>query len=109
MRRILAVLALSLVTACAMPAALSRNPDVARGQSLAETNCSRCHAVGRAGDSPNTEAPPFRTLSQQFRVTDLEESLAEGISVGHPVMPQFEFAPDDAHALVTYLQSIQER
>jgi hypothetical protein len=41
-------------------------------------------------------------------VSDLEEALAEGISVGHPAMPEFQFAPDDVSDLVGYLQSIQE-
>jgi mono/diheme cytochrome c family protein len=40
-------------------------------------------------------------------VDSLEEAFAEGISVGHPAMPQFAFAPDDVRALVAYLQSIQ--
>jgi hypothetical protein len=46
-------------------------------------------------------------LSRNYRVDALEEALAEGISVGHPAMPQFQFAPADVTALVTYLQSIQ--
>jgi cytochrome c len=83
--------------------------DIARGQFLASANCSSCHAIAKVGDSPAPEAPPFRTLSRNYRVADLEEALAEGISVGHPAMPQFEFGPDDAHALVVYLQSIQEQ
>ena len=80
-----------------------------RGQEIAQTHCSSCHAVERGGESPAPEAPPFRTLSQNYRVTDLEEALAEGISVGHPAMPEFQFSPDDAHALVSYLQAIQAR
>lgn len=106
--RALLLLSLAVLTACTTPAAAHPSA-VARGRELAETNCARCHAVGRDGDSPFAPAPPFRALSQRFRVSDLEESLAEGISVGHPAMPEFAFAPDDAHALVLYLQSIQER
>lgn len=83
--------------------------DVDRGHALASANCATCHAIGSVGDSPAPEAPPFRTLSRNYRVADLEEALAEGISVGHPAMPQFAFSADDAHALVVYLQSIQER
>jgi cytochrome c len=78
-----------------------------RGQHLAATHCSSCHAIGAAGESAAPEAPPFRTLSRNYRVDALEEALAEGISVGHPAMPQFQFAPADVTALVTYLQSIQ--
>jgi mono/diheme cytochrome c family protein len=80
-----------------------------RGLEIAQSNCSRCHAVGRTGESPRREAPPFRTLSRNFPVTDLEEALVEGISSGNPIMPEFEFSPEDAHALVTYLESIQDR
>ena len=80
-----------------------------RGEEIARTHCTSCHAIGRSGESPAPEAPPFRTLSQSYPVTDLEEALAEGISVGHPAMPEFQFSSDDAHALVAYLQAIQER
>jgi len=34
-----------------------------RGASLLTTNCSRCHAIGRAGASTHPAAPAFRTLS----------------------------------------------
>lgn len=97
--------ALVLLAACASPAPPSRPQ--ARGQELAQHLCSGCHAVGRSGESPLAEAPPFRTLSENYRIESLEEALAEGISVGHPAMPQFQFAPDDVNALVGYLQSIQ--
>jgi mono/diheme cytochrome c family protein len=83
--------------------------EIVRGQKLASANCTTCHAIGAVGESPAPEAPPFRTLSRNYRVADLEEALAEGISVGHPAMPQFAFGADDAHALVVYLQSIQEQ
>jgi hypothetical protein len=39
----------------------------------------------------------------------LAESLAAGISVGHPDMPEFVFEPDDIAAILAYLNSIQER
>src|SRR5512146_856237 len=81
----------------------------ARGQDIAQSICARCHAVGRSGESPRPEAPPFRTLSRRFPVSDLEEALVEGISSGSPIMPEFEFSPEDAHALVIYLESIQDR
>lgn len=103
-------LALSLVAILAS-CATEAPPDAgsAAGQRLAEIHCSSCHAVGAAGESPNPEAPPFRTLSRSYQVATLEEALAEGISVGHPAMPAFAFAPDDVQALVSYLESIQEQ
>ena len=60
-----------------------------------------------SGDSPNPDAPPFRTLSSKYPVSDLAESLAEGIVSGHPEMPIFVFMPNDVDAIIAYLESIQ--
>lgn len=105
MKHFLVLAVLVLATACASHE--SPTP-AARGREIAQQNCSSCHAIGPFGDSPAPEAPPFRTLSANYRVDTLEEALAEGISVGHPAMPQFEFAPQDADALIAYLRAIQE-
>lgn len=80
----------------------------AKGEALVKENCAGCHAIGKAGDSPHQEAPPFRTLSQKYPVTDLAESLAEGIVSGHPDMPVFVFNPQDVEAVIQYLESIQD-
>lgn len=109
MRTILALLALVTISACATDGAPDTRAQQARGRALAETHCSSCHAVGRRGESPAPEAPPFRHLSRNYRVDTLQEALAEGISVGHPAMPQFQFHPEDADAVVVYLESIQDR
>jgi cytochrome c len=80
-----------------------------RGEGLLTTNCSRCHAVGRTGDSTHPEAPPFRTLGQRYPIEVLAEALAEGLSSGHPDMPEFRFEIDDVDAILAYLESIQEK
>jgi cytochrome c len=80
-----------------------------RGEALLAKNCSRCHATGRSGASPHPEAPPFRTLSSKYPVEGLAEALAEGLSVGHPDMPEFVFEVDEVGAIIAYLKSIQER
>jgi cytochrome c len=80
-----------------------------RGEGLLTTNCSRCHAVGRTGDSTHPEAPPFRTLGQRYPIDVLAEALAEGLSSGHPDMPEFRFEIDDVDAILAYLNSIQEK
>jgi len=108
MKHAIALAALTLVTACASPAPSGAQGPVERGQSIAVQNCSGCHAIGRTGDSRAPEAPPFRTLSQNYRLDALEEAFAEGISVGHPAMPEFAFPPEDVDALVAYLQTIQD-
>jgi cytochrome c len=108
MRVLIAATALILLAACATPEGRTARAEDERGREIAATHCGSCHAVAAMGESPAPEAPPFRTLSRNYRVDTLEEALAEGISVGHPAMPQFAFAPDDVDALVAYLQSIQE-
>ena len=80
-----------------------------RGEALLSTNCARGHAVGRSGVSPHPQAPPFRTLSRKFKVEGLAEALAEGISTGHPDMPEFVFEADEVGAIIDYLKSIQQR
>ena len=80
-----------------------------KGEVLVKENCARCHAVGKQGDSPHKQAPPFRTLSENYPIEDLAESLAEGIVSGHPDMPIFAFSPQDVEAIILYLESIQEQ
>lgn len=77
------------------------------GHSLLESYCSSCHAIGSEGDSPHPQAPPFRTLHDRYDVGDLEEALVEGLVSGHPDMPEFEFDPDQAAAIVRYLRSLE--
>jgi len=79
------------------------------GRRLVEANCSSCHAVGERGESPAPEAPPFRSLSEGYRVSTLEEALTKGISAGHPAMPEFAFTPEGVKAIVAYIQSVQTR
>jgi mono/diheme cytochrome c family protein len=80
-----------------------------RAQDLLNANCSRCHAIGHTGTSPHAAAPAFRTLSRKYPIEGLGEALAEGLSVGHPDMPDFVFEPEDVGAILDYLTSIQER
>lgn len=77
------------------------------GRAIAEAQCAACHAVGQYGDSPNPLAPTFRTVLSRYRADVLEEELIQGIQVSHP-MPEFQFNPQGADALITYLRSIQE-
>ncbi len=111
----LAVLAGLALGACAPVTAPRTRPlpsasaDVAEGRRLAELHCAGCHAIGAAGESRHPVAPPFRELSRNYPVNQLEEAFAEGILVGHRDMPEFRFEPDQIDDLVGYLQSIQVR
>lgn len=110
MRLILAALPLLLLGACASPPAAPAPPDspqIIHGRELAQKYCAACHATGRRDASPNAEAPAFRTLSDRYPVSDLAESLAEGIVAGHDEMPEIRFPAADVEAMIAYLESIQ--
>lgn len=83
---------------------------VARGHALAAEYCSRCHSIERGQQSPVKEAPPFSSFAQRWPLENLEESLAEGIMVGHEKyqMPVFQFTPEQIQDFIAYLKTIQE-
>jgi cytochrome c len=83
------------------------SPDAQKGLELLSANCSRCHAILKAGGSPLRAAPPFRTLHLRYPVESLEESLAEGIVTGHPAMPEFSFTPEQVGDIIAYLKSLE--
>jgi cytochrome c len=83
------------------------SPPAQRGLVIVRTNCSRCHAIGRVGNSSLPMAPPFRTLHERYPVEDLEEPLAEGIITGHPTMPEFRFDPGQVGDIIAYLKSLE--
>ena len=82
---------------------------VAQGEVLVRTNCSRCHAVGLDDKSPHPDAPAFRALSARYPIEDLAEALAEGISTGHPDMPEFVASPDQINAIIAYIGTLQRK
>lgn len=84
-------------------------PDLGAGQTLAESRCAHCHAVGRTGDSPIAAAPAFRHLGRKWPVENMAEALAEGIVVGHPAMPTFAFSPPEIDDFLGWLEAIQEK
>jgi mono/diheme cytochrome c family protein len=95
--------------AALVPAGPVAGTPEARGQALAEVNCSTCHAVGPTGDSPYAPAPPFRTLNAKYDVEGLAEAFAEGIEVGHRgarQMPEFQLTPAQIDDLIAYLKSL---
>jgi cytochrome c len=103
--RLLLIAVLSLMAAAR--ALAQDSADLKRGHTLVATHCSRCHAIERTGTSPHRSAPPFRTLGQKYPVGWLGEALGEGLTTGHPDMPEFVFEPQEIKAILSYLQSIQ--
>jgi cytochrome c len=105
-------LAFALLLALAPPASPARADSLVKaGRAFAKANCSRCHAIGPTGESPNPKSPPFRTLSKRYPLSHLEEALGEGILVGHEAddMPAFRLSPQQIEALLAYLAAVQEK
>jgi mono/diheme cytochrome c family protein len=98
-----------MITMSVVAPVLAQEAAPQRGELLLTRNCARCHAIGPIGASPHPAAPPFRTLSRKYKIEGIAEALAEGLSTGHPDMPEFVFAPEDVGAIIDYLQSIQQQ
>lgn len=97
----------ALVTLMLMTPALAATSDVQRGRAYASSHCGRCHAIDRTSKSRLRAAPPFRSLHNRYPIETLAESLAEGISTGHPTMPEAELSPDQIHDLLTFLKTLE--
>lgn len=89
--------------------AQAQNNWLAYGKSLVSANCAVCHAIGLADKSQHAEAPPFRELLERYPVDALEESFVEGISTGHPDMPEFIATPEQIAAIIDYISSLELR
>jgi mono/diheme cytochrome c family protein len=90
-----------------MSFAADLSPTAEHGRALLQANCSRCHAIGKTGESPHDEAPPFREVMKIYGAKSLEEALGEGLITGHPDMPEFVFAPEDVAAIEAYLMTLE--
>lgn len=110
MRSAAVATALTLFTICSVGSAAAERLSgrEQRGLTFATANCARCHAIGKVGDSPLKDAPPFRTLHERYAIDDLAEPLAEGIRTGHPSMPEWVLEPDQIDNLIAYIKRIQD-
>jgi mono/diheme cytochrome c family protein len=79
---------------------------IATGKALAQKNCTLCHAIGTDDKSPIQDAPPFRDIAVRFDLVDLEDSLNEGVATEHPLMPNWQMTPEQAHALASFIMSL---
>lgn len=100
-------LSMLLLTGLMGTVAAATDGQVQRGKTFVAANCASCHAVGRVGASPLGEAPAFRDLHTKYPVEDLGEALAEGITTGHPTMPEFRLEPDQITDVLAYLKSLE--
>jgi len=88
-----------------LEASPSANAEV--GHRIAAERCGSCHAIGPKGASRMRSAPAFRGLHKRYPVEGLAEALAEGISVGSPVMREHVLEPKEVADLIAYLKSLE--
>src|SRR5690242_12620868 len=96
-----------MVNAATSASASADAQSIRRGKAFARANCSYCHSIDKVSRSPRREAPPFRTLHRQYPVEALEDALAEGISFGHPRMPEFRLEPGEVGDFISFLKSLE--
>lgn len=100
-------LGVAISICCVAGLAAQEFDPVENGRALVTLYCADCHATASSGESPLAIAPRFRDLHLRYDVEFLSEALVEGIVTAHPEMPQFEFDPDQAAAIVAYLKSLE--
>ena len=49
-----------------------------------------CHNIEATGESPLTDAPPFREIAKNYDEMELVDGFMEGLAVRHPLMPDWE-------------------
>ena len=103
----LAVAAAILCLPAMQAPAFGASPAEMRGQFFARTNCARCHSIDKVTASPLKLAPPFRMLHKRYPIESLAEAFAEGISTGHPTMPEFQLDADQINDLLSFMQTLQ--
>jgi cytochrome c len=81
-------------------------PEETFGKVLVQKNCAACHAIGHSDRSKHPAAPPFTQIFKRYLASVLAEALAEGLSTGHPDMPEFTFGPRETAAIIRYFESL---
>lgn len=81
---------------------------IADGRTIAEAQCSNCHALDQDAKIRPEDPPPLRYLLAQYNPNTLSEDFQAGLHVGHNMMPDFVFGPLGAEVLLAYMVSIQQ-
>ena len=100
----LAVLALGVLGSTAAHA--QDAAAIAEGKRLATINCTRCHNIEPTGESPLTDAPPFREIAKNYDLSELIDGFMEGLAVRHPLMPDWDVTEPQAEELAAFVLSL---
>ena len=99
--------ALLFTLSLAAPAlAADDSAQIAEGKRLANINCARCHNLETSGESPLTDAPPFREIAKNYDRFELVDGFMEGLAVRHPLMPDWDVTEPQAEALAAFVISL---
>jgi mono/diheme cytochrome c family protein len=79
---------------------------IAEGKRLAEINCTKCHNIEAEGESPLTDAPPFREIAKNYDEMELVDGFMEGLAVRHPLMPDWDVTEPQAEELAAFVMSL---
>ena len=105
--RFLVIALAVLAPACQpLPPRSAEPTDLARTE--LSSSCGRCHAVGRLGDSPNPNAPPFAAIVNQPNLT--ADTLSSWLRDAHnyPSEMAFSLSDEQVDELVRYMLTLQE-
>jgi mono/diheme cytochrome c family protein len=81
--------------------------EILHGEALAKENCSKCHAIGLDGDSPNENAPAFRKLEERRLIETVAQMLIDKESTKHSDMPHFTITPLQAIDIAEWIFWVQ--
>lgn len=95
------------LAACASTSGAPSASDlVARGRSLALSECAQCHAVGPSGGDSRTGAPAFAKVAETYRNTRLDWELEAITQVGHYRMPRKQLTSTEITEVTAYIRSL---
>ena len=104
-------LGLAALAGCATTGTSSGPPQPSmlamRGQEIAQFRCAACHAIEGPGDSPRSNAPPFRQLRVRFNTLTWERAMAEISEGGHDEMPAVRLDDADIRDLRLYIEAVR--
>ncbi|WP_241212705.1 cytochrome c [Sphingomonas sp. ABOLG] len=99
-----------LLAACQKlpPAEIAQASAPSTGQIFAQASCGSCHAIGRAGMSSNSMAPPFPELVNKEGLT--RETLTFWLRGAHnyPIEMDFSLKEEEVDDLVTYMLTLRD-
>lgn len=78
------------------------------GHDIVKDQCLTCHSLSTSSRAPMPSAPALSTALSDRNVESLADDFREGIHVGDPRMPEFDFGSMEADAITAYLISIQQ-